>query len=445
MSWESPVYYKTMKNTSKKVAFHTLGCKLNYAETSTIGRQFEAAGYEKIDFDQAADLYVINTCSVTENADREFRKIVNKAKRQSPDSKVAVIGCYAQLRPENIVATSKVDVVLGTMEKFNLLKHLEFESDKDTPLVIQDSEIDEIHGCIPSYSVGDRTRSFLKIQDGCDYPCTYCTIPLARGISRSIDPDILVNQAQEIASQGVKEIVLTGVNVGDYRFANAITLIDLLKRLDVVSGIERIRISSIEPNLLTDEIIKFVSESRTILPHFHIPLQAGSDKILSLMKRRYGVDLYRDRIRAVRSTLPDAGIGVDVIVGFPGEGEAEFQATCALIESLDISYLHVFTYSERPNTEAISLPGKVDMRDRKIRNKRLTELSERKNQAFALRQLNQSKRVLLESSKNGELSGMTENYLKVHIADQSNLALNKIVEVELTGLQNSKILASITS
>ncbi len=432
-----------MNSRTKKVAFHTLGCKLNYAETSTISRQFETAGYEKIDFSQTADLYVINTCSVTENADREFRKIVNKAKRQSPDSKVAVIGCYAQLRPENIVATSKVDVVLGMKEKFNLIQHLDFDSPEELPLVIQDTEVDELHGCTPSYSVGDRTRSFLKIQDGCDYPCTYCTIPLARGKSRSIDPEILVNQAMEIAAQGVKEIVLTGVNVGDYRFGVEITLIDLLKRLDDVEGIDRIRISSIEPNLLTDEIIDFVSTSKSVLPHFHIPLQAGSDKILSLMKRRYGVALYKDRISAVRSVLPDAGIGVDVIVGFPGEGEREFQDTYDLLDSLDISYLHVFTYSERPNTEAIDLPGKVSMRDRKARNKRLTQLSDKKNQTFALRQLNQSKNVLLESNHDGVLTGMTENYLKVHINENGQTELNRIVQVELTGLQNSKILASL--
>ena len=425
------------------MAFHTLGCKLNYAETSTISRRFESAGYEKIDFDLPADLYVINTCSVTENADKEFRKIVNKVKRQAPDSKVAVIGCYAQLRPENIVATSKVDLVLGAKEKFNLLQHLDFETPTKIPLIIQDADVDELHGCTPSYSIGDRTRSFLKIQDGCDYPCTYCTIPLARGRSRSIDPEVLVAQAREIALGGVKEIVLTGVNVGDYRFGSDFTLIDLLKILDDVEGVDRIRISSIEPNLLTDEIIEFVSKSKSILPHFHIPLQAGSDKILSLMKRRYGVDLYRDRISAVRAVLPDAGIGVDVIVGFPGEGESEFQETYDLIESLDISYLHVFTYSERPNTDAINLPGKVGMRARKDRNKRLTELSDRKNQAFALRQLDQKKYVLLESWSNGTLTGMTENYLKVHINSPSEELLNSIVSVELTGVHQSKVLASL--
>ncbi|MCF7825247.1 MAG: tRNA (N(6)-L-threonylcarbamoyladenosine(37)-C(2))-methylthiotransferase MtaB [Candidatus Marinimicrobia bacterium] len=434
-----------MINRTKKVAFHTLGCKLNYAETSTIGRQFEAAGYEKIDFDQVADLYVINTCSVTENADREFRKIVNRAKRQAPDSKIAVIGCYAQLRPENIVASSQVDLVLGAKEKFNLLQHLNFESKAKLPLVIQDAAIDELHSCTPSYSFGDRTRSFLKIQDGCDYLCTYCTIPLARGKSRSINPDILVAQASEIAAKGVKEIVLTGVNVGDYRFDSDTTLIDLLKKLDQVAGIDRIRISSIEPNLLTNEIIDFVSKSKSILPHFHIPLQAGSDKVLALMKRRYGVDLYKDRIQAVRSVMPDAGIGVDIIVGFPGEGEAEFQETYDLIESLDVSYLHVFSYSERPHTEAIKLPFRVGMKDRKARNKLLTELSERKNQAFALRQLNQTRYVLLESSSDGVLTGMTENYLKVHIIDQPEAKLNSIIPVELTGIQNSKILAAITA
>jgi threonylcarbamoyladenosine tRNA methylthiotransferase MtaB len=438
-------YNMPMVNKTKKVAFHTLGCKLNYAETSTISRKFESAGFEKTDFNAPADLYVINTCSVTENADREFRKIVNKVKRQAPDSKVAVIGCYAQLRPENIVATSKVDMVLGTREKFNILEHLHFDAHDNFPVVIQDTEIDELHGCTPSYSVGDRTRSFLKIQDGCDYPCTYCTIPLARGKSRSIDPDILITQAEEIAASGVKEIVLTGVNVGDYRFGSQTMLIDLLKKLDRVTGIERIRISSIEPNLLTDEIIKFVSESESILPHFHIPLQAGSDKILGLMKRRYGVPLFKDRIQAVRGLMPDAGIGVDVIVGFPGEGDAEFKETYNLIDSLDVSYLHVFTYSERPNTEANTMPDKVPMRERKYRNKQLTKLSERKNQAFALRQLNQSKDVLVESTRDGIITGMTENYLKVHIPSHDTAILNKIVDVELTGVYKSRVLGALKS
>ena len=431
-----------MDNEMKKVAFHTLGCKLNYAETSTIGRKFEAAGYQKIEFSEPADLYVINTCSVTDNADREFRKIVNKAKRLSPLSKVAVIGCYAQLRPENIVATSKVDIVLGMREKFNLLQHLDFDTASNSPIVIQDEEVDKLHGCTPSYSVGDRTRSFLKIQDGCDYPCTYCTIPLARGKSRSVDPDVLVGQAHEIARAGVKEIVLTGVNVGDYRYDKQ-TLIDLLKMLDEVEGIERIRISSIEPNLLTDEIIDFVAESKSILPHFHIPLQSGSDKVLSLMKRRYGTELYKNRVRAVREKMPEAGIGVDVIVGFPGEDEDEFDQTYSFIESLDISYLHVFTYSERPNTEAIDLPGKVGNRDRKSRNRRLTELSQHKNHTFALRQLNSAHKILVETVQDDMLTGMTENYLRVHIPNESENRVNSIVDAELTGLRDSKILAGL--
>jgi len=432
-----------MKNTPKTVAFHTLGCKLNYAETSTISRQFEAAGYIKVDFQSAADLYVINTCSVTENADKEFRKIVNRAKRQAPASKVAVIGCYAQLRPEAIIESSAVDLVLGMKEKFNLLDHIQFEDNFHAPLVVQDTAVEELHGCIPSYSLGDRTRSFLKIQDGCDYPCTYCTIPMARGLSRSLDPESLILQAKEIAANGVKEIVLTGVNVGDYRFGKNIVLLDLLKMLDQVEGIERIRISSIEPNLLTDEIIEFVAKSTSILPHFHIPLQAGSDKILSLMKRRYAVNLFVDRIQSVRKLLPNAGLGVDVIVGFPGEGEAEFNQTRDLLESLDISYLHVFTYSERPNTPAINFPDKVDLRERKSRNKVLTELSNSKNHGFSLRQINKPAQVLFETYREGMLSGMTENYLKVWVPAESDTLINHTVSIELTGVKEKKLLGMI--
>jgi len=434
-----------MKNGTKKVAFHTLGCKLNYAETSTIARKFKAAGYEKRDFSEVADLYVINTCSVTENADREFRKIVNRAKRIAPDSKIAVIGCYAQLRPDTIVESSAVDLVLGAKEKFNILQHIDFDSSVDQPLIIQDAQLDDIHGCTPSYSLGDRTRSFLKIQDGCDYPCTYCTIPMARGKSRSVAPDILINQAAEIAASGTKEIVLTGVNVGDYRYGNGFQLIDLLKQLDEVPGIERYRISSIEPNLLTDEIIEFVAGSRHFLPHFHIPLQAGSDKVLGLMKRRYGVDLYKNRIRAVRDLMPDAGIGVDVIVGFPGEDKTEFERTFSLIESLDVSYLHVFTYSERPNTVAIKLPGKVSLGERKARNKRLTDLSQKKNIAFALRQLNQPLKVLFENRHEGRLSGMTGNYLRVHSeSDEAGLE-NCIRVVELSAVVGTQVMGRILS
>lgn len=432
-----------MSSETKKVAFHTLGCKLNYAETSTIARQFVGAGYEKTEFGNPADLYVINTCSVTENADKEFRKIVNKAKRQSPDSKIAVIGCYAQLKPEFIVESSAVDLVLGTREKFNLLQHIQFQDETHTPQIIQDTELDEIHGCIPSYSIGDRTRSFLKIQDGCDYPCTYCTIPLARGRSRSLEPTAIVQQAKEIASGGVKEIVLTGVNVGDYRYSDDIVLFDLLKRLDEIEGIERIRISSIEPNLLTDPIIEFIPKSRTILPHLHIPLQSGSDKILGLMKRRYHVDVFTDRINTIRSIMPEAGIGVDVIVGFPGEGEQEFMETYDLLESLDISYLHVFTYSERPNTAAIEMPNPVGVPQRKDRNKRLTELSDKKNLSFALRQINSTSRVLFETQREGQLTGMTENYLKIYVPSHSSDLLNTTAAVEITGMTENKLMGRV--
>jgi len=424
-----------MKNDVKKVAFHTLGCKLNYAETSTISRQFEEAGYSKIDFTDVADLYVINTCSVTENADRDFRKLVNRTKRLAPASKIAVIGCYAQLKPDVIAETSAVNVVLGAKEKFNLLQHISFDSNDTTPLIVQDTHVDELHGCVPSYSIGDRTRSFLKIQDGCDYPCTYCTIPLARGGSRSIDPQILVAQAHEIAAQGVKEIVLTGVNVGDYRYAKD-TLLELLHRLDDVDGIERIRISSIEPNLLTDEIIEFVSESKSILPHFHIPLQSGSDTILSLMKRRYHTDFYADRINKVREIMPDAGIGIDVIVGFPGESPSEFETSYRFLNKLEFSYLHVFTYSERANTEAIDLPGKVSMRDRKERNRVLTALSQKKNEIFTLGQINKIQKVLFETSRDGLLSGMTENYLRIHLDSSDDTLLNDIRELELTSFRD---------
>jgi len=425
------------------VAFHTLGCKLNYAETSTIARQFEKAGYQRAAFRDSADLYVINTCSVTENADREFRKIVNRAKRLAPESKIAVIGCYAQLKPETIVETSAVDLVLGTKEKFNILEHLQFSNNTENPLIVHESSVENLHGCIPSYSIGDRTRSFLKIQDGCDYPCTYCTIPLARGPSRSIDPEILVQQAQEIALNGVKEIVLTGVNIGDYRYNNESALLYLLQQLDQVDGIERIRISSIEPNLLSDEIIHFVSHSMCILPHFHVPLQAGSNTVLSRMKRRYDVELFQDRIRAIISEHPQAGIGVDVIVGFPGESEIEFQQTYTLLESLDISYLHVFTYSERPDTAAAAYTEKVAMEERKKRNRILTKLSEKKRQAFILSQMNQTREVLFEKWGAGYLSGMTENYMKVHVRSADKNLINNVKDIELTAFKDDKLFGAL--
>ena len=432
-----------MTAPKQKVAFHTLGCKLNYAETSTIARRFEAAGYEHIDFRDKADLYVINTCSVTENADREFRKIVHRAKRQAPDSKIAVIGCYAQLRPEVITETAAVDLVLGAKEKFNILEHLNYSSAGTKPIIIQDASIEELHGCVPAYSAGERTRSFLKIQDGCDYPCTYCTIPMARGKSRSLAPDILLQQIHEIVDQGIQEIVLTGVNVGDYSYGGRHDLLTLLKMINALPELKRVRISSIEPNLLTDDIIKLVAESTNILPHFHIPLQAGSDTILKLMKRRYGVQVFVDRIHKVRELLPNAGIGIDVIVGFPGEGAQEFQATYNLLDALDVSYLHVFTYSERPATPAIRLPGKVQYAERKLRNKRLTELSRRKAQTFALRQMELQHQVLTENLKNGFLTGMTENYIPVKIPAATGNWLNRIVNVELNAIKDQQIFGKL--
>ena len=405
-----------------------------------ISRQFEAAGYTKTEFHDPADLYVINTCSVTENADREFRKIVNRAKRLAPTSRIAVIGCYAQLRPEQVVKQGGVDLVLGAREKFNLLEHVQYFGQPGAPLVVQDTAVDELHGCIPSFSLGDRTRSFLKIQDGCDYPCTYCTIPLARGKSRSQEIASLVSQAEEIAARGVKEIVLTGVNVGDYRSLGGQGLQALLTALEAVEGIKRIRISSIEPNLLTDEIIDLVAASDKILPHFHIPLQSGSDRVLGLMKRRYLSDPYHIRILAVRQRMPVAGIGADVIVGFPGEGDEEFQETVDLLTAIDVSYLHVFTYSERPQTAALELPGRVNRSVRKHRNRVLTELSSQKTAAFAIQQLNTVQQVLFEGSTDGQYTGMTQNYLKVFVPDTGQQLGNQIRAVELTAFKNGQLL-----
>lgn len=432
-----------MNKESKKVAFHTLGCKLNFAETSTIARQFQSNGYTQGDFNEKADLYVINTCSVTENADKEFRKIVNRAKRTSPEAQIAVVGCYAQLKPELIASSSDVDVVLGMKDKFRILDHLNFDSSQADPIVVHDANLEKLHGCVPSYSLGDRTRSFLKIQDGCDYPCTYCTIPLARGASRSVDPEVLIKQAHEITAQGVKEIVLTGVNVGDYKYGADIDLLYLLKALDRVEALERVRISSIEPNLLTDEIIDFVAESRTVLPHFHIPLQSGSDTILKLMKRRYDRSHFKSRVERVREKLPDAGIGVDVIVGFPGETEDLFEETLEFLKDIDFTYLHVFTYSERPDTKAIELPGRVDPAARKQRNRTLTSLSDEKNLVFALAQMNQAREVLFESYNAGFLTGMTDNYLKVFVRSESESLLNQVMEVEISAINDQKVFGTL--
>ena len=427
-------------STLKTAAFHTLGCKLNFAETSTIARQLTGAGYEKVSFDDQAHVYVINTCSVTENADRECKFHVKRAMKSNPEGLVVIVGCYAQLKPEEISAIEGVDLVLGAKEKFNILSYLDDLQKTENHGLIHSCEIDEADFFIGSYSIGDRTRAFLKVQDGCDYKCTYCTIPLARGISRSDTIENVVKNAKEIAGKGIKEIVLTGVNIGDYgkgEFGNKKhehTFLDLISELDQVEGIERIRISSIEPNLLKDESIDLVSKSRSFVPHFHIPLQSGSDDLLKLMKRRYLTKLYSDRIYKIREVMPDSCIGVDVIVGFPGETEEKFLETYNFLNELPISYLHVFTYSERENTEAAEMAGVVPVPERKKRNKMLRILSEKKKMAFYQTQIGKTLPVLWEhEDKDGIMFGFTENYVRVQkpydqnsVNQIENLKLNKI-------------------
>ena len=427
-------------STLKTAAFHTLGCKLNFAETSTIARQLTGAGYEKVSFDDQAHVYVINTCSVTENADRECKFHVKRAMKANPEGLVVIVGCYAQLKPEEISAIEGVDLVLGAKEKFNILSYLDDLQKTENHGLIHSCEIDEADFFIGSYSIGDRTRAFLKVQDGCDYKCTYCTIPLARGISRSDTIENVVKNAKEIARKGIKEIVLTGVNIGDYgkgEFGNKKhehTFLDLISELDQVEGIERIRISSIEPNLLKDESIDLVSKSRSFVPHFHIPLQSGSDDLLKLMKRRYLTKLYSDRIYKIREVMPDSCIGVDVIVGFPGETEEKFHETYNFLNELPISYLHVFTYSERENTEAAEMAGVVPVPERKKRNKMLRILSEKKKMAFYQTQIGKTLPVLWEhEDKDGIMFGFTENYVRVQkpydqnsVNQIENLKLNKI-------------------
>lgn len=412
-----------MSVEGKTVAFHTLGCKLNFSETSTIARLFQEKGYLKKDFSQAADVYVINTCSVTENADKECKSIVKNALALNPEAFIAVVGCYAQLKPEQISNIEGVDVVLGATEKFRLLNYINLSS-KNEHAVIHNCEISEADFFVDSYSVGDRTRSFLKVQDGCDYSCTFCTIPLARGKSRSDTIENVIANANKIAESGVKEIVLTGVNIGDFGYGRDIdgdekkrkeyNFFDLIKKLDAVQGIERFRISSIEPNLLKDEIIKFVSTSTRFVPHFHIPLQSGSNRVLKEMRRRYQKELYSERIATIKELMPNCCIGVDVIVGFPGETEAEFKETYDFINGLDVSYLHVFTYSERDNTEAISLADPVPVSERKRRNKMLRILSAKKLRSFYESQRAKELTVIFESeNKNGFMYGFTENYVKI--------------------------------
>ncbi|MGB1449781.1 MAG: tRNA (N(6)-L-threonylcarbamoyladenosine(37)-C(2))-methylthiotransferase MtaB [Flavobacteriaceae bacterium] len=402
-----------------RVAFHTLGCKLNFSETAEIAKDFSSLHYERVSFDQPADVYVINTCSVTENADKRFKSLVAKVLRQNKEAFVAAIGCYAQLQPEALAAVDGVDLVLGASEKFNLTQYLGDLVKRDTS-EIHSCEIAEVNTYQSSFSTSDRTRAFLKVQDGCDYKCSYCTIPLARGISRSDTVENVVERARDIAQEDIKEIVLTGVNIGDFgkgEFGlkkHDATFLDLVRALDKVQGIERIRISSIEPNLLKNEIIDFIASSQRFVPHFHVPLQSGSDAVLKKMRRRYLSQLYRERVNQIKTVMPHACIGVDVIVGFPGETEEEFLTTYRFLSELDIAYLHVFTYSERPNTEAIHFEGEVPQNIRSKRSKMLRGLSAKKRHAFYQSQLGTSQQVLWEGeNKKGYIHGFTTNYVKV--------------------------------
>ena len=419
------------------MAFYTLGCKLNYSETSTISRLFEEKGHKKVDFTDTPDIFIINTCSVTENADKKCHKIVREARSISPDAYVAIIGCYAQLKPKEIAEIPGVDAVLGAAEKFRLVELLDGFVRQPQAQVFA-SDIEKANRFNTSYSLHDRTRTFLKVQDGCDYSCTFCTIPLARGNSRSDSIANIVKTAEEIATTEVREIVLTGVNTGDFGLQEGRRVerfVDLIKALDHVEGIDRFRISSIEPNLLTDEIIAFVSQSQRFVPHFHIPLQSGSNKVLKLMKRRYLRELYHDRVNTIKSHMPHGCIGVDVIVGFPGETDEDFLETYQFLNELDISYLHVFTYSERENTPAASMPGKVPAHVRAERSKMLHILSDKKRRKFYEENLEREATVLFENDvEEGMMHGFTENYIRV-IAKYDPMLVNELRKVKLLHIQ----------
>ena len=419
-----------MSTQTKTVAFKTLGCKLNFSETSTISRDFVQHGFEKVDYREKADIYVINTCSVTENADKEARKLIRQAKRRNPDSSVAIIGCYAQLKPNEIAGIDGVDVVLGSAEKFNILDHLDkMAMGQDTTII--NSSIEIVNDFRPSFSMGERTRSYLKVQDGCDYTCSFCTIPLARGKSRSANVISTMKMARQVVDQGAKEIVLTGVNVGDYGKRTEETFQDLLTELDKLQKVKRIRISSIEPNLLNKGIIEFCHYSNLFMPHYHVPLQSGSNKILRAMRRRYDRGLYRSRVELIKSLEPDACIGADVIVGFPGETNDDFLDTYNFIKDLDISYLHVFTYSERQDTDAINYSNNVSKGIRSERSKMLHILSDKKRRAFNERFIGSKREVLYEHSKNGLIYGHSDNYIQVKVDEPIDI----INTVKLTTLQ----------
>lgn len=440
-------------STPKTVAFHTLGCKLNYSETSTIKRKFEEKGFHAIPFEEGADIYVINTCSVTDFADRKCRKVVRDALKRSPDAKVVMIGCYAQLKPEEISNIEGVDLVLGAAEKFNVLNYIDDLSHATSKGMVKAGNVTAANTFEDAFSFGDRTRSFLKVQDGCNYKCTFCTIPQARGSSRSDTIENVVTNAEKIASMGVKEIVLTGVNIGDFgngteviegtRPKKEAMFIDLIRELDKVNGIERFRISSIEPNLCTNEIIEFVSKSTRFAPHFHMPLQSGSDRLLRLMQRRYLSPLYRDRVAYIKEVMPHCCIGVDVIVGFPGETEEDFTDTYHFLNELDISYLHVFTYSERANTPAQNMDGVVPMQVRRKRNEMLRILSDKKKRAFYEKYQQTVRHVLFEDSKTPEMmTGFTDNYIKI-TCPKDEVLINTVHAFQMNTLDEAGLMQGV--
>lgn len=432
----------------KKVAFYTLGCKLNFSETSTIGRAFEDAGYAKVKFDDTPDIFVINTCSVTENADKKCRQLVKKARKINANGFVAIIGCYAQLKPDEIAAIPGVNIVLGANEKFNIVEHIE-SLDNLEETIIENENIKQTKDFVPAFSLGDRTRSFLKIQDGCDYFCTFCTIPLARGKSRNATIEQTLVEARKIAEADVKEVVLTGVNIGDFGQGGDENFFELTKALDTVEGIDRFRISSIEPNLLSDEIIDFtLTKSRRFVPHFHIPLQSGSNKLLKTMRRKYLRELFADRIHSIKSKNPDTCIGVDVIVGFPGETDEDFMETIDFLKDLEISYLHVFTYSERANTTAVKLGDPVPMNIRKQRSKQLHILSNKKKRAFYETNVGKTGTVLFEQEESeGVMYGFTENYVKVKLPYDAALTNTfqkvQLDEIDRDGIMKCTVLETI--
>ena len=430
-----------MSTPTKRIAFHTMGCKLNLSETGTISRDFIKHGFQKVSYKEKADIYVLNTCSVTENANKEARKLIRQAKRRNPDSSIAIIGCYAQLKPNEISKIKGVDLVLGAKEKFNLLTHLEKLDIKDKTKIVE-SDIRGIKSFKPSYSSSERTRSFLKIQDGCNYTCSFCTIPLARGKSRSDSIKNTMETAKKITNRGAREIVLTGVNIGDFGHGTTETFYDLIQQLDTINELDRIRISSIEPNLLSTQIIDFCAISKKIMPHFHIPLQSASNKILQSMRRRYNRELYEEKIIKIKNLIPEACIGVDVIVGFPGETDSEFYKTYDYLKDLDISYLHVFSYSERENTEAIKIKDVVNFEERAERSKMLHILSNKKTHLFNDKFLNSNRLVLFESIKNGKLTGHTDNYIQVQVDGDSKL-INKILPVNLELNRGSNIFGTL--